>query len=396
MTGHGSDSLRKTPLHGRHVELGGKMVPFAGWEMPIQYEAGIRAEHRAVRTRAGLFDVSHMGEVVVRGPEALAFLRHLAVNDASRLEEGQAQYSALCRPDGGVLDDLVVYRFPDRFMLVVNAANRETDLEWIREHAADYRVEVEDRSAATALLALQGPWSESILAVLTDVDLDTVPYYRFTVGAVAGIETVVSRTGYTGEDGFELYTSADEAPELWDALLDAGSKLGTGTEEGLLPAGLGARDSLRLEMGYALHGQDVDVQHTPLEAGLGWIVRLDGDRSFIGSDVLREQKSKGVGRKLVGIGLEDRGFPRPGYEIVLPSRDDGDTGDDASDGDPGAPVGTVTSGTVSPTLERGIALGYVPAEHAPVGTGLAIRIRDRDVPGRVEKLPFYTDGSIKR
>ncbi|MFW6200027.1 MAG: glycine cleavage system aminomethyltransferase GcvT [Gemmatimonadota bacterium] len=391
MTEPSRERLRTTPLHGKHVELGGTMVPFAGWEMPIQYGAGIRAEHRAVRTRAGLFDVSHMGEVELRGPEALPFLRHLAVNDASRLDEGQAQYSALCRPDGGVLDDLVVYRFPDRYMLVVNAANRETDLEWIREHADDFRVEVEDRSDRTALLALQGPRAEVVLDLLTDMDLDAIAYYRFSVGPVAGVETVVSRTGYTGEDGFELYVTAEDGPGLWDAVMDAG------TEHDVLPAGLGARDSLRLEMGYALHGQDVDEQHTPLEAGLGWIVKLDDGRSFIGSDVLRRQKSDGVQRKLVGIGLEERGFPRPGYEIVSRGGEGegGSAGEDRQ-AERGRVLGTVTSGTVSPTLERGIALGYVPARHAPVGTELAIRIRDRDVPGRVEELPFYTDGSIRR
>lgn len=350
------------------------MVPFAGFEMPLHYDAGIRAEHQAVRTRAGLFDVSHMGEVEVRGSGAVPFLRHVAVNDASRLDEGQAQYSALCRPDGGVLDDLLVYRFPDHFMLVVNAANRIGDLEWIRGHADEFRVDVEDRSEETALLALQGPRAEEILAPLTDVDLEALGYYRFTMGSVAGVETVVSRTGYTGEDGFELYVSAVDGPGLWEALVEEG------VEHELVPAGLGSRDSLRLEMGYALHGHDLDVDHTPLEAGLTWIVKLDDDRSFVGSDALRRQRERGVERKLVGIGLEERGFPRPGYVIT---RD-------------GEAVGTVTSGTVSPVLERGIALGYVPVEHSPVGTGLAVRIRDREVPGRVESLPFYTEGSIRR
>jgi len=366
--------LRRTPLYRKHTELGGKMVPFAGYEMPLHYEAGIRSEHQAVRTGAGLFDVSHMGEIDVRGPEALSFLRHVAVNDAAGLEEGRAQYSALCRSDGGVIDDLLVYRFGDHFMLVVNAANRDRDLAWIVDHADDFRVEVKDRSEETALLALQGPRAEAILAPLTDVDLEVLGYYRFRQGAVAGVEAVVSRTGYTGEDGFELYFSAEDGPEVWDAVMEGGG------EHGLVPAGLGCRDSLRLEMGYALHGQDLDEEHTPLEAGLGWIVDMDEDRSFVGSEVLRRQKETGVETKLVGLGLEERGFPRTGYEILRK----------------GAVVGAVTSGTVSPTLERGIALGYVPSEHSSVGTELAVRIRNRDVAARVERLPFYTEGSLKR
>jgi len=370
-----SDGLRTTPLHGRHVELGAKMVPFAGFEMPLHYEGGMRAGHQAVRERAGVFDVSHMGEVEVRGGGAVDFLRHLAVNDVARTHEGQAQYSALCTPGGGVLDDLVVYRFPDdRFLLVVNAANRDVDLAWIREHARDFEVEVVDRSDETGLVALQGPRAREILSPLTDVNLSDLPFYRFREGRVADVPTVVSRTGYTGEDGFELYADAADTPTVWDALLEAGE------EHGLEPTGLGARDSLRLEMGYALHGNDLDTEHTPLEAGLDRIVRLDEGRTFIGSDALREQKQRGVRRKLVGLGLRERGFPRPGYSIVH--------ADEA--------VGSVTSGTVSPTLDRGIALGYVPVELAEVGEELAVRIRNRDVPASVEELPFYTGGSLRR
>lgn len=370
-----SETLRKTPLHGVHGALGGKMVPFAGFEMPLHYEGGIRAEHVAVRERAGLFDVSHMGEVEVRGGEALEFLRHLAVNDAARLEDGQVQYSALCAPDGGVLDDLLVYRFSDdRFMLVPNATNRARDLAWIQEHAGGYDVEVVDRSDVTGLVALQGPRAEAILAPLTDVDLAELRFYRFREGDVAGSPTVVSRTGYTGEDGFELYARADDTPGIWSALLDEGAG------HGLEPAGLGARDSLRLEMGYALHGNDLDTEHTALESGLDRIVRLDDDRSFIGSEALRRQEEAGLRQKLVGLGLRERGFPRPGYPIVHEGR----------------AVGSVTSGTVSPVLNRGIALGYVPVEHAAGGGGLAIRIRNRDVPAEIEEPPFYADGSLRR
>ncbi len=368
-----ADGLKRTPLHGEHVDLDGKMVPFAGFEMPVQYPTGIRTEHRAVRSDAGLFDVSHMGEFELRGPGALELLQRLTVNDASRVDVWQAQYSAICREDGGVLDDLLIYRYPDRWMMVVNAANREKDLGWVRRHAGDFNVEVVDRSDEIALLALQGPRAQEILNPLAASDLDEVGYYRFTEDEVAGRGMTVARTGYTGEDGFELYVAADDAVEVWRAVLDAGS------DAGLLPAGLGARDSLRLEMGYALYGQDLDEEHTPLEGGLGWITKLDkGD--FVGREALKRQKEEGLERKLVGLRLTDRGFPREGYPIV-------------SDGEE---VGRVTSGTVSPMLECGIAMGYVPVELADPGTGLGVRIRDRAVSAEVERPPFYEEGSVRR
>ena len=366
-------SLRRTPLHDRHRELGGKLVPFAGFEMPVQYPTGIRAEHQAVRETAGLFDVSHMGEFEVRGPEALALVQRVTVNDASKVAVGQAQYSAMCRPGGGVIDDLLVYRFPDRWMLVVNAANLEKDLEWIREHVDGSGAAVDDRSEDTALLALQGPVAREILRPLVEVDLDDIRYYRFREARVAGRPAVISATGYTGEDGFELYLPAADAPAVWDALLEEGSG------DGLVPAGLGARDSLRLEMGYALYGNDLDEEHTALESGLGWIVKLDkGD--FVGREALARQREEGVTRRLVGLRLTERGFPRPGYGIL-------------SDGDP---VGEVTSGTLSPTLGEGIAMGYVPAGLAAPGTEVEVEIRGRPTSAVVQRPPFYTDGSIQR
>jgi len=368
-----TEDLSRTSLHGEHVALGGKMVPFAGFSMPVQYPTGITAEHRAVREACGLFDVSHMGEFEVRGPEALGLIQKISVNDASSIDVGQAQYSAMCLESGGVIDDLIIYRFAQRYLLVVNAANLEKDWAWLERQAADFDVEIENRSDEIALLALQGPSAREVLRPLTTPDVDEVRYYRFKEGEVSGVPCVISGTGYTGEDGFELYVPAERAPELWRLLLDAGRG------SGLLPAGLGARDSLRLEVGYALYGNDLDEEHTPLESGLGWITKIDkGD--FIGRAALAAQKEAGVERRLVGLRLAGRGFPRPGYDIVLDGR----------------VVGEVTSGTVSPTLGYGIALGYVPVDQASSGTALQIDARGRLVDAVVQRPPFYTEGSIKR
>jgi aminomethyltransferase len=349
------------------------MVPFAGFSMPVQYPTGITAEHAAVREACGLFDVSHMGEFLVRGPEALDLVQRISVNDASRIEVGQAQYSAMCLESGCVIDDLIIYRFEDHYMLVVNAANLEKDWAWVTRHAADFDVTVDDASDGTALLALQGPRAREVIRPLASIDIDDVKYYRFVEGQVAGVPAVISGTGYTGEDGFELYVSAGRAAELWRALLDAGS------DHGLIPAGLGARDSLRLEVGYALYGNDLDEEHTTLESGLGWVTRLDKG-PFVGRDALARQKEEGVERRLVGLRLTDRGFPRPGYDIV-------------SDGER---VGRVTSGTVSPTLGYGIALGYVPVGLSSPDTEVQIDARGRLVGAVVQRPPFYTDGSIRR
>ncbi len=368
-----TDTLKRTPLYAEHVALGAKIVPFAGYEMPVQYPAGITAEHEAVRTAAGLFDASHMGEFVVRGPQALDLVQRVSINDASGVAVGQCQYTALCLEDGGILDDFLVYRAHDLYMLVVNASRREEDWDWITRHASGLHVEFEDRSDETALLALQGPKAQEVLAPLTETNLEEIGYYRFADGRVAGFPAVISRTGYTGEDGFELYVASADAAALWRRLLEDGAGAG------LKPAGLGARDSLRLEVGFPLNGNDLDTEHTPLEARLGWLVKFNkGD--FVGRDALMRQKEEGVSTRLVGIRLTERGFPRPGYPIV---HDDSE-------------VGSVTSGTMSPTLGCGIAMGYVPDDLATVDTPLGVRVRGRVIPGVVERPPFYKQGSVRR
>jgi aminomethyltransferase len=365
-------TLQRTPLHGEHLALHAKLVPFAGYEMPVQYPTGITAEHNAVRRAAGLFDVSHMGEFVVRGERALDFVQHVSSNDASKLEVGQAQYSTLLNDEGKLLDDLLVYRYPGHYMLVVNGANREKDWAWVSRFAGEFGVELTDRSDDVALLALQGPRAQAILAKLTDAELEAIRYYRFAEGTVNGAPATISRTGYTGEDGFELYVDAADAPALWRRILEAGA------EEGIVPAGLGCRDSLRLEMGYALYGNDLDEDTTPLEAGLGWVVKLDKG-PFVGRDALLRQKEEGVRRRLVGFVLKERGFPRHGYGVSVS----------------GEPAGEVTSGVLSPTLGQGIGMAYVPVEAAKPGTEIGIVIRDRAVPAEVVRPPFHKGGSVR-
>ncbi|HEX2093463.1 MAG TPA: glycine cleavage system aminomethyltransferase GcvT [Longimicrobiaceae bacterium] len=365
-------ALLRTPLHGEHVALNAKLVPFAGYEMPVQYPTGITAEHHAVRGAAGLFDVSHMGEFEVRGERALEFVQHVTTNDVSKLEVGQAQYSTLLNHEGKLLDDLLVYRYPDRYMLVVNGSNKDKDLAWIERFAGEFGVELRDRTEEIALLALQGPKAEAILRRLTDADLPSIRYYRFAEGTVDGAAATISRTGYTGEDGFELYVDAADAPALWRRLLEAGA------EDGLLPAGLGCRDSLRLEMGYALYGNDLDEGRTPLDAGLGWVVKLDkGD--FVGREALVRQKEEGIRHRLVGFVLRERGFPRHGYPVSVD----------------GTVAGEVTSGVLSPSLGYGIGMAYIPAAAAKPGTEIGIVIRDRAVPAEVVRPPFYKQGSIR-
>jgi aminomethyltransferase len=368
-----TQTLQRTPLHQEHLRLNAKMVPFAGYEMPVQYPTGITAEHNAVRNAAGLFDVSHMGEFEVRGPRALDFVQRITTNDASRLEVGQAQYSTMCNEQGMVIDDLLVYRMADRYMLVVNGANRQKDWAWASRWAAEAGADLADRSDDIALLALQGPKAPEILSRLTDTDLDAIRYYHFTEGTVDGVPAIISRTGYTGEDGFELYVAAEHAAALWRKLLE------TGAGDGLIATGLGSRDSLRLEMGMALYGNDLDEGHTPLEGGLGWVTKLDkGD--FVGREALARQKEAGVGRRLVGFRLKERAFPRPHYPVTFN----------------GQTVGEVTSGTLSPTLGEGIGMAYVPTEAAKPGTEIGIVIRDRAVPAEVVKPPFHTKGTVKR
>jgi aminomethyltransferase len=356
--------LKQTPLNALHRAMGAKMVPFGDWDMPIQYR-GILDEHRAVRSAAGLFDVSHMGEVEFRGPGALAALQRLTCNDAARLQVGQVQYSALTTPAGTFVDDLTVYRLAeDRYLVTLNAANIAKDLAWMREHATG--AVIEDQSDATALVAIQGPRASAILQALTAVDLAAIPYYWCARGLVLGGEALLSRTGYTGEDGFEVYVPTARAAALWSALVEKG------TPAGLLPCGLGARDTLRLEAKMALYGNDIDADHTVLEADLGWIVKLQKGE-FIGRDALARQKAAGVTRKLVGFEMEGRGIARSHYAIVKD----------------GARIGDVTSGAPSPWLHKPIGLGYVAIAHAAVGTPIEILIRDQPVAARIVPTPFY-------
>jgi aminomethyltransferase len=367
--------LERTPLYETHRALGAKMMPFGGFEMPVQY-SGILDEHRAVREAAGLFDVSHMGEVLVSGPDAFAFVQHLVTNDAAALYDGRAMYSVMCRPDGGAVDDLLVYRLAeDRYLLVINASNIEKDLAHIRaQHDAfEGDVTVEDQSAQTALLALQGPKAFEIAQSVTDVPLADIKYYHFVQpepGAFLGCErAILSHTGYTGEKGLEIYCEPERAEAVWNALMEAGEA------HGLKPAGLGARDTLRLESGYCLYGHELTEETTPLEAGLGWVTKLNAD-DFVGKGAIASQKERGVPRKLIGFVMDERGIPRQDYAITTP------------DGDP---IGTVTSGTQSPVLERGIGLGYVPNDEAYTAPGstIGIAVRGRILPATVEKPPFH-------
>ncbi len=358
-------TLERTPLADLHREAGARMVPFAGWEMPVQYR-GVIDEHRAVRERAGLFDVSHMGEIRVRGPRAEAALQRLTPNDVAKLTPGRAHYSGLLTERGTYVDDLLVYRLAsDDFLLVVNAANRSGDLAWVQDRIGG-EVEVVDESDRWALLALQGPRAAEILAPLTDVDLGSLRYYGFARGAVDGLSGIVSRTGYTGEDGFELYLPSEAAAPVWRRLLE------TGADHGLEPAGLGARDTLRLEAGMALYGHEIDDTTTPWEAGLGWVVKLDsGD--FVGREALARQKEKGPERKLVGFEVVGRGIARDGHGVLVG----------------GEEAGRVTSGTWSPTLEKALGMAYLPVATSETGREIELEVRGRRLPGVVADLPFY-------
>lgn len=368
-----TDGLKRTPLYDEHKRLGARLVDFAGYEMPVQYGTGIVAEHNAVRQNAGIFDVSHMGEIEIRGPEALELVQLVTTNDASKLAPGQIQYTVICQEDGGAIDDCLVYRFDDHFLLVVNASNLEKDLEWIQTYAPRFDAEVRNITEERAILAIQGPKAARILQSLTEIDLESVGYYNALHGVVAGEEVMLSRTGYTGEDGFELYLPNAAALPVWTRLLEAGE------EDGLIPAGLGSRDSLRLEMGYILYGNDLDLNHTPLEAGLGWVVKLDKGE-FLGRAALERQKAEGLRQRLAAFQLQDRGFPRQGYEI----RYEGES------------AGEVTSGVLSPSTGKGIGLGYVPVEAARAGTEIEVVIRNRPVKAEIVRPPFYKDGSIRR
>lgn len=360
-------SGKRTPLFARHQELGARIIDFGGWDMPVQYKTGIIKEHQAVRGSVGLFDVSHMGEAWLRGPGAGAAVQKLITNDADKLTDGGALYTVMCYPDGGIVDDCIVYRSSaDAYLIILNASNVAKDLAWLREHAGA-GVTVEDASEATALIAVQGPAAVALVDGLSPARLADVPRFHFADADVAGVSCMVARTGYTGEDGFELACPADRAVALWDALLEAGGA----------PIGLGARDTLRLEARLSLYGNDIDHTTNPYEAGLGWVVKLDTG-PFIGADTLARIKSEGRARKLVGFVIGERKIARHGYAIVDRARPDGEQ-----------EIGRVTSGTKGISVEGSIGLGYIPVDHAAVGDTITIDCRGKDAAATVVKGPFY-------
>lgn len=371
MTGQQEQNLKRTPLYEAHKDLGARFVEFGGWEMPVYY-TGINEEHLAVRQAVGVFDVSHMGEAEIHGGDALQAVQYLTTNDAGRLLPGQVQYSLLCNESGGIVDDITVYRLAaDRFMLCVNAANIEKDLRWLKSHW-QWEAKLQDLSSETVQLAIQGPSAEPLLQRLTPAQLGSISYYGFVVEQVAGVQSLISRTGYTGEDGFEIYYHRDHARQVWEKIMEAGKSFG------LKPCGLGARDTLRLEMQYALYGHDLDDSTTPLEAGLGWVVKLDKG-NFLGGEPLRRRKAEGIPRKLIAFELGERGVPRSHYPIFSGDR----------------PVGHVTSGTFSPCLQKGIGMGYV--DSGDLTGELSAEIRGKKIriqrvtttfwPSRVKKHP---------
>ncbi len=361
--------MKKTALYNKHAELGAKIVPFAGYEMPVQY-AGIVKEHHAVRSAAGVFDVSHMGEFIVDGPAAEQFLQMVTVNDVSALAPGQAQYSAMCYENAGIVDDLLIYRYEEYFMLVVNAANLEKDYQWLNEHLVD-GANLVDRSDSISLIALQGPKSRLILQKLTAADLVQLPFYSFMITEVAGKSVTLARTGYTGELGYEIYCDNDVVVEIWQRLFEAGEA------DGLQPAGLGCRDTLRLEMKYCLYGNDIDQDTNPVEAGLGWITKLDKN-DFIGKAAILEKKAN-IERRLVCIEMLERAVPRHGYKVFAGGNE----------------IGFITSGTQSPSLQKGIALDYLKHGFTKSGTEIMVEIRGKMKNAVVVKQPFYKSGTAQ-
>lgn len=361
-----TDTIQKTALHAIHQSLGAKMVPFAGFDMPVRYSSDLE-EHHTVRKAAGVFDVSHMGEFRVKGPQAFDLVQWVTSNDVSKLSPGKVQYSCLPNGKGGIVDDLLVYCIgPEEFLLVVNASNIEKDWNWIISQNC-YDAQLSNESADTSLLAVQGPMAAQIIQRLTGSDLSAIPYYNFTFGTVAGIaDTLISNTGYTGAGGFELYVPNDQVVKLWNALFEEGKP------EGIKPIGLGARDTLRLEMGFCLYGNDIDDSTSPLEAGLGWITKLNKD--FVDAAFLRKQKEDGLTRRLVGFELLEKGIARGHYAVK----------DEA-----GNEIGMVTSGTMSPSLGKSIGLAYVPVAYASAGSKIRIDVRGRDLEAQVVSLPFY-------
>jgi aminomethyltransferase len=371
MTDTTEAALHQSPLRGRHAALGAKLIEFGGWLMPVQY-AGIIEEHRAVRERAGLFDLSHMGELFVEGPDAGAALAYALVTNPPTLAEGRAHYSMITAPDGGIVDDLIVYRLGlERFLVVANASNAQIVSDALAERLVGFKAVLDDRSLATALVAIQGPRSVEIVRPLTDVDLEALRYYAIAEGNVAGIPALVARTGYTGEDGFEVFVDTTRAENLWDGLMAAGK------DHGLAPIGLGARDTLRLEAGMPLYGNELDRSTNPFEANLGRVVKLDKSGDFVGRAALEKVARDGVARRLVGLEMRGRGIARHGYPVHAGER----------------PTGVVTSGTQSPSLGRAIAMAYVATADAAPGTMLDVEIRDQRIPAEVVALPFYRRAS---
>ena len=362
-------NLKVTTLNNAHRELGGKMVDFGGWNMPVQYEAGTIAEHLRTRTASGLFDVSHMGEIHVDGKDAIPFVNSLTTNNVENLVDGQAQYSAMTYKSGTVVDDLLVYRFgAENLFLVVNAATQDKDWDWISSHRGNYDLDLRHASSDYCQIAIQGPRALSILQKLTPTDLDSIKYYHFVNGEVDGIPCVISRTGYTGEDGFEVYADSSKAVRLWEKMLDAGA---FGSEQGILPAGLAARNTLRLESAMSLYGNEISDEITPLEANLGWICKLKTD--FIGRDALVAQKNEGIKRKLVGFEVRDRGIARDHFDVYI---------DDEK-------VGVVSSGSHAPFLKKSIGLAFVPADFAKIGQEIRIDVRGKRLRAEIVPTPFY-------
>ena len=358
--------MKRTPLYEKHKKLGAKLVDFAGFEMPIQY-AGIIKEHEAVRNSAGLFDVSHMGEFIISGDEAEGYLDYVMINDVVSLQPWQAQYSAMCYEDGGIIDDVVIYRYPDHFMLVVNAGNKEKDLDWLMAHKPK-NVNILDMSHKIGLVAIQGPRSRNILNQITDIDLNDINFYWFTVGSIDGNSATISRTGYTGELGYEIYADSKSIKKIWDAIFSVG-------EEAIAPVGLGCRNTLRMEMKYALYGNDINEKTNPIEAGLGWITKLNKG-NFIGKNALVTAKENQT-RRLICFQMNDRGIPRKGHPIKHDS----------------GVIGEVTSGTQSPSLNQGIGMGYVAKPYEKFGTNLTVEIRDKNINCVVVKPPLYKNGT---
>lgn len=360
--------MKKTALYDKHVSLGAKIVPFAGYEMPVSY-SGIIEEHQTVREHVGIFDVSHMGEFIIKGDGALNLIQRVTSNDVTKLKDGDAQYSCLPNGKGGIVDDLLVYKLAEEeYMLVVNASNIEKDWDWISKHN-EAGVEMKNISDETALMAVQGPKTAEALQALTDVDLSALKYYTFVRGSFAGFDNVIiSATGYTGSGGFEIYVANENAAAVWDAILEAAK------DYGIKPIGLGARDTLRLEMGYCLYGNDIDDTTSPLEAGLGWITKLKKEADFVDKDFLIEQKAAGLTRKLVGFEVLGKRPPRQGYAIVNAE---------------GEEIGTVTSGTKGPSVEKAIGMGYVQKAYAKKETTIFIGVRGKKIEAKVVGLPFY-------